>query len=75
MASTMISMHYRLSVFGDDWRTEPVKRILGSSRYASTIVETTNEHLNLPPQREPEKQDRLGVIYEAPHASGKPLAS
>ncbi len=73
--NAVISVQYRLQVYGDDWRTERVKRIFGSSRYASTIVETTTEHLNLPPQREPEKQDRLGVIYEALHADGKPLAS
>lgn len=62
-----ISVQYRLQVYGDDWRSEAVARIWGSTRYAATVVETATERLSQPAQRDPEKQDRLRVLYEAVH--------
>lgn len=62
-----ISVQYRLQVYGDDWRSEAVTRIWGSTRYAATVVETATERLSQPAQSDPEKQDRLRVLYEAVH--------
>lgn len=71
-----ISVQYRLQKYGDDWRSEAVTHILGSTRYAATFVETATERLSQPAQRTPEKQDSMRVLYEALHqTSHQPISS
>lgn len=60
-----ISVSYRLHGKNAQWHTEPVKRIRGSTRYASTIVETMTKSINLRPQRESENLETLEILYES----------
>lgn len=58
-----LNVLYKLENANAQWKIEPVRRILGSSCKAATIVVTSSEYLNLPPQREHEKPEPLEELY------------